>query len=213
MATTKQNTSGILLVVGMQNDKLTAMTWGGEVASDERRGSIPKTSDRRTELVAEVNRCIQIAMEAGWKVKYVLDVHHPMHSSFKGHGGTLQSHCVLSTWGCNPFSGLKFGLPGTDLLIRGLDRDGDSADAFWTTVPSSPTRLVATKSHFLVLCGASPDGCIENTAATALARGMEVCVPEKAAWLLPARNCMPLGVQSLKDIAVRGTDQFWMGSC
>lgn len=204
--------SAILVVVGMQNDKLSAMAWGGEVAKDK-GGTVPKSQDMRTGLVTEVNRCIDIAMEAGWKVKYVLDVHHPMHSSFKGHGGDLQSHCVLSTWGCNPTSGLKFGLPGTDLLIRGLDRDGDSANAFWTTVSSSPTRLLASTagSPLLILCGASPDGCIENTAATALGHGMEVCVPQNASWLLPDNHSMPLGVQTLKDI--RGTNQFWKGSC
>lgn len=200
----------MLLVVGMQNDKISAMAWGGEGAS--LRGQTVPTASVDA-LRGEVNRCIEFATAAGWKIAFVLDLHHPMHCSFEGHGGALQPHCVLSTWGCNPVSGMHFAVPGSDLLIRGVDADGDSADAFWITekphLHATHTRLLASldcirggetkrsntvsskkkaqaarEPPLLVLCGASPDGCIENTVASALRLGIRTCAVEKALWLL-----------------------------
>ena len=151
-----------------------------------------------------MNRCIDFATTNGWKTTYVMDLHHPMHTSFEGHGGTLKPHCVLSTWGCNPISGMHFGLPGSDLVVRGVDSDGDSADAFWTTAPphphASPSRLLeslggvpkksrkkkTSNAPLIVICGISPDGCIENTAASAARHGFRVCVVGDATWTLRA---------------------------
>ncbi len=179
----------MLLVVGMQNDKLSAMAWGGEKASlhHGRNGVVPTASV--TAFCSEVNRCIEFASAAGWRTTYVLDLHHPMHCSFQGHGGALHPHCVLSSWGCNPVSGLHYAVPGSDLIIRGVDADGDSSDAFWITeMPhphAAPTRLFDTLgcATTLVICGASPDGCIENTAASAVRYGIRTCAVSTALWL------------------------------
>jgi nicotinamidase-related amidase len=205
-----------LLVVGMQNDKINAMGWRGEEASLHSQTTVPNPP-HVSAFRDEVNHCIEFANAAGWKTTYVLDLHHPMHTSFVGYGGTLKPHCVLSTWGCNPVSGMHFGLPGSDLVVRGVDTDGDSADAFWTTAHphphASPTRFVLvhhlTHHHadtwctrlleslggvqkksrkkvkpLLVICGTSPDGCIENTAASAERLGFRVCIVETATWTL-----------------------------
>ena len=205
MAPNKHTAARLLLVVGMQNDKLSAMAWGGEEASLRRDGAVPATP-AANQFRAEVNSCIAFAAASGWKIAYVLDVHHPKHSSFQGHGGAMRQHCVLSTWGCNPVSGMHFGMRGSELIIRGVDTDGDSADAFCiTTTPQNkdPTCLRALlakkKAPLLVVCGASPDGCIENTAASALEMGFRVCAVEKALWLR-AGVALPHGVRRASSV-------------
>ena len=211
----------MLLVVGMQNDKLRAMAYGGEEESLRRVLTVPTPSGVDA-FRSEVNRSIEFAAASRWRITYVMDLHHPMHFSFESNGGALHPHCVLSTLGCNPVSGMHFGWPESDLLIRGVDTDGDSADAFWITAKphrhACPTRLLESlggsakkpkqekkgskrSSHkeppVLVLCGASPDGCIENTAASAMGFGMRVCAVENGLWMRDGA-VLPPGVRALR---------------
>jgi nicotinamidase-related amidase len=55
------------------------------------------------------------------------------------------------------------------MVVRGLDIDGESDDAFYVSFPHSPSRLRSLLPSYttIYMCGASPDGCIEATARTA----------------------------------------------
>jgi hypothetical protein len=94
--------------------------------------------------------------------------------------------------GFDPPTGLHFGHNGMDMIFRGIDMDGDSSDAF------SSSRLQGKGG--LVLCGTSPDGCIETTIATAKARGIPTYIVAGAVWLLGE---VPEGV-SVLDLSLTG---------
>lgn len=159
-------------------------------------------------------------------------------SSSPGHdSGCLshkKKHCVLGTWGSGAVTGLNFGIlkkrgdcehnidsassvimqeQQEDLVLRGLDMDGDSHNAFWVTEPphsrASPSRLgqliqcmldeklLQRKIRMvLVICGTSPDGCIENTSAEALKMFPDilVCTVKEATWLRPTFSTMVNGM-------------------
>lgn len=140
----------VLLVVGMQNDKCSRCS---------------------TVLVPRVNACIRAAQTRGWRVVFALDLHHPRHISFQ----TETPHCILQTLGAGMASGLLFGFPGSDLIVRGVDQHEDSNDAFFISEPSNTYSLLRTMlcggNTRLCLCGASPDGCLEQTTLTASLRG------------------------------------------
>jgi nicotinamidase-related amidase len=71
--------------------------------------------------------------------------------------------------------GLQFGFPNSDLVVRGVDLDQDSNAAFYVSTPGSPSHLrdLLGDIKTLYLCGASPDGCIEQTAQTASSLGYQ----------------------------------------
>jgi len=145
--------AAVLLVVGMQNDKYSA-----------RVAYTCETS------LARVNNCIQAARDREWQVIFALDLHHPQHISFQ----TQHPHCVLRSWGSEMVNGLQYGFDGSDMVVRGLDKDDDSNDAFFVSnmlfdEPSQLRALIASRR--LCVCGFSPDGCIEQTAMTAATRG------------------------------------------
>jgi len=163
-----------LLVVGMQVDKV---------------GAMRLSSAHQQQLVRAVNSCVEMVAQRGGKIIYALDLHHPKHSSFVNG----EKHCVLGTLGAEPVVGLHFGQAGSDIVFRGLDRDGDSSDAFWITEPphedATESRLGQMLRHhctqLLIVCGASPDGCIESTVASARLRAgaLTICVPLDATAL------------------------------
>ena len=149
----KKKMAAVLLVVGMQNDKYGA-----------RAAYTCNTS------LARVNDCILAARQREWQVVFALDLHHPQHMSFQ----TQPAHCVLRSWGSDIVNGLQYGFDGSDMVVRGLDKDDDSDDAFFVSnlfaeSPSQLRKLLASRR--LCLCGFSPDGCIEQTAITASTRG------------------------------------------
>jgi nicotinamidase-related amidase len=158
-----------LLVVGMQNDK--AMMMNHSLVKENKR---PIACD--TQFVNAVNMCIDAANERGWLIIYAKDLHHCRHCSFQH----VESHCVLGSWGSVHISGLRYALPGSEQVVRGLDIDGDSHDAYYITDPtyskytkeSSLRSIMAVKGlTSLLICGLSPEGCIEKTAATAARLG------------------------------------------
>ena len=168
-----------LLVVGMQRDKVNAMCRGGEATAQMKR------HERFDTICDDVNQCIDFAMKNGWGVTFAMDMHHPKHGSFVGNGGELQPHCVIRTMGYDPPTGLRFGEAGMDTVFRGIEMDGDSADAFWVSTRKSGSRLHGLLSaEGIVVCGTSPDGCIENTIATALEKGIPTYIAADAVWLL-----------------------------
>jgi nicotinamidase-related amidase len=180
-----------LLVVGMQRDKISAMSRGGEGALIS---SCTMRHDARCATIcSEVNRCIDYAMKNGWGVTFAMDMHHPNHPSFDVNGGTLRPHCVLRTMGFEPPTGLRFGDKGMDMIFRGIELDGDSADAFWVTEKMCSSRLQLSEEG-VVLCGTSPDGCIENTMATAIQKGIPTYIAAEGVWLLGE---LPEGVRIL----------------
>ena len=166
----------MLLVVGMQNDKY--------------RPAMIRPSSESCSIVAvphllqKVNECIRTARARDWQVVFALDLHHPQHISFDEQH---PPHCVLQTWGSSVVNGLEYGFVGSDMVLRGLDKDEDSNDAFYVSqnsaappsfsrlrqllrMPASSTTGVGELKR-LALCGASPDGCIERTALTAATAG------------------------------------------
>ena len=187
-----------LLVVGMQRDKLSAMTRGGE-GNDKRSTKHDARSDT---ICGDVNRCIDFATKNGWKIVFAMDMHHKGHCSFYVNGGTLRTHCVIGTMGYDPATGLRFCESGMDIVWMGTEKDGDSSDAFWdiaktcgmACAQSSRLHGVIAKTEGLVVCGTSPDGCIENTIATARERGVPVHIVGDAVWLLDE---LPRGVSIL----------------
>jgi nicotinamidase-related amidase len=187
-----------LLVVGMQKDKVSAMTRGGE-ENDKRSTKHNAKSDT---ICGDVNQCIDFAMKNGWKVVFAMDMHHRGHSSFYVNGGTLRTHCVIGTMGYDPVTGLRFCENGMDIVWLGTEKDGDSSDAFWDIAKTCGSRLHSMVSDGLVVCGTSPDGCIENTIATAQGRGIPVHIVGDAVWLLGE---MPAGARVLNLSS--------MGSC
>ena len=145
--------STVLLVVGMQNDKYHT-----------------RAEYTCTTTLSNINKCIQAARKMNWQVVFALDLHHPQHMSFQ----KQIQHCVLRSWGSDMVNGLEYGFPGSEMVLRGLDKDDDSSDAFFVSnilneTPSQLRALVAESR--LCLCGFSPDGCIEQTAITASTRG------------------------------------------
>ena len=178
----------MLLVVGMQKDKVDAMGRGGEQSTAKH---VPM--GRHGTIRRDVNQCIDFAMKNGWCVTFAMDMHHKGHSSFYNNGGTLRDHCVVGTMGCDPIYGLRYGEMGMDTVYRGTEMDGDSSDAFWDIEKKCGSRLheLLSKAKGLVVCGTSPDGCIENTLSTALERGFPVHIVADAVWLLDE---MPKGV-------------------
>ena len=185
-----------LLVVGMQRDKVAAMTRGGE-ENDKRSTKHDALGDT---ICVDVNRCIDFAMKNGWKVVFAMDMHHRAHSSFYANGGTLRTHCVIGTMGYEPVTGLRFCEPASplqwDVVWMGTEKYGDSSDAFWDISKRCSTRLnkIVAKSDGLVVCGTSPDGCIENTLATAREKGVAAHIVGGAVWLLGG---VPAGVSVL----------------
>jgi nicotinamidase-related amidase len=181
-----------LLVVGMQKDKVSAMARGGE----ENEQRLIRHDGRSDSICGEVNRCIDFALKKGWGVAFAMDMHHRSHCSFYNNGGALRNHCVIGTMGYDPVTGLRFGEAGMDMVCRGTEKDGDSSDAFWDVAKKCGSRLqsILSKEDGVVLCGTSPDGCIENTIATARERGIPVYIVAEAMWVLGE---MPTGVQVL----------------
>jgi len=187
-----------LLVIGMQNDKYTA-------------SSAMLSMGKGRILTCNVNKCIETAIQNQWNIVYALDLHHPKHSSFEDYGGLYKPHCILATMGSYHVSALHFAVPGSEMVTRGVDMDGDSNDAFWITDPShttpcesrlrsilmkqqqqsadaAATSTTSTANHMLFLCGTSPDGCIESTAATASRLGFTVCIIKDATCLVVAEG-------------------------
>ena len=172
------DTTTVLLVVGMQNDKYRPTSLRASDSACDHITFVPH-------LLAQVNHCIRTARSRGWSVIFALDLHHPQHVSFQKSGGcnSRPPHCVLQSWGSNIVTGLEFGFDGSDMVVRGLDKDQDSDDAFYVSndgtsplpVLSRLKRLLRSvttnERKRLAICGASPDGCIEQTALTASSKG------------------------------------------
>ena len=163
--------TNVLVVFGMQNDKFTLL--------QDRKVSVVNLRGYDG-IIGKVNKCIDYAKNNDWKVVYALDIHHAMHCSFEKQGGDSKHHCILATWGSSHVCGLHYAIPGSEQVVRGLDIDGDSNDAFYITEKSQSaysreSRLAEiirehkkhnSKPANLYLCGISPDGCIEKTAIT-----------------------------------------------
>ena len=184
-----QTPSVLLLVVGMQNDKYRpVVALPNETCLSQESIHQIITS---THLLTKVNECITAARERAWKVVFALDLHHPKHASFQ----TRPPHCVMQTWGADVVRGLQFGFDTSDLVYRGLDKDKDSDDAFYVSVPGSPSHLRFLMSEqqatTLCLCGASPDGCIEQTARTASLLGYKPLIISDCSVLLSTTATTP----------------------
>jgi nicotinamidase-related amidase len=156
-----------LLVVGMQNDKAAMMN---RLSAGEDKKHAVAVCDAR--FVKSVNMCIDAASAMGWLIIYAKDLHHQRHCSFQD----VERHCVLGSWGSEHISGLRYALPGSEQLVRGLDMDGDSNDAYYVTdqnyskyIKESSLRSIMAVNCYtnLLICGLSPEGCIEQTATTA----------------------------------------------
>ncbi len=181
--------TNVLVVFGMQNDKFTSL--------EDLKLEVVNLKGYDG-IIGRVNKCIDYAQSNGWKVVYALDIHHPRHSSFEEQGGVNKRHCVLATWGSTHVCGLHYAIPGSEQVVRGLDIDGDSDDAFYITEKSQCThsresRLAEIirehKTHNsgaanLYLCGISPDGCIEKTAKTGQRLGNKAIIISDCSILL-----------------------------
>jgi nicotinamidase-related amidase len=164
----RRTSDALLLVVGMQNDKCSRL-----------HAQLPH-------LVPRINACIREASARGWKLVFALDLHHPQHVSFQ----KASPHCVLQTYGAQMVRALEYlQVRDADMVVRGLDKDGDSDDAFYVSA-GSPSRLkdllwnpVAGQCLRFYMCGVSPDGSIEVSAQTASERGCPPVVIADASYM------------------------------
>ena len=188
-----------LLGVGMQNDK--ALMMNRDLIKENKR---PIACD--VQFVKAVNMCIDVANERGWLIIYAKDLHHPLHCSFQ----RVEKHCVLGSWGSVHISGLRYALPGSEQLVRGLDMDGDSNDAYYVTDQNYSKRTKESRLRSimavnglttLLICGLSPDGCIEQTAATATKFGHNPIVISDCAVLASTTITSPPPAKPFQEIA------------
>jgi nicotinamidase-related amidase len=168
-----------LLVIGMQNDKVAMIN---KYLEKENLISSP--------FIKKVNTSIEMARDRGWVIIYAMDLHHSNHCSFAQQG----RHCILGSWGSVQVSGLHYALPRSEQLVRGVDIDGDSNDAYYITdrhfsacTKESKLREIinADNLHPLYISGLSPEGCIEQTCYTAATFGHEPIIISDCTTLLP----------------------------
>jgi nicotinamidase-related amidase len=183
MSLMKTKAHAALLVIGMQNDKLAIIN-----------RHLEKENTITSSFIKNVNASIELARDRGWMIIYAMDLHHTNHCSF----ARQPKHCILGSWGSVQVSGLHYALPRSEQLVRGLDIDGDSNDAYYITdkgysecAKESRLREIINASHLspLYISGLSPDGCIEQTCLTAAKFGHEpIIISDCTMLLLPTPN-------------------------
>jgi nicotinamidase/pyrazinamidase len=128
-----------------------------------------------SEVVAEVNRETETAVNAGALVVYTQDWHPPDTPHFAKDGGVWPVHCVFQTWGAELHP---------DLVVRGdVIRKGSAGEDGYsgfsvrdpTTGDVKATRLGSLLRERgierVVVVGLATDYCVKETALDALQQG------------------------------------------
>jgi nicotinamidase/pyrazinamidase len=137
-----------------------------------------------SEVVAEVNRETETAVNAGALVVYTQDWHPPDTPHFAKDGGVWPVHCVFQTWGAELHP---------DLVVRGdVIRKGSAGEDGYsgfsvrdpTTGDVTATRLGSLLRERgierVVVVGLATDYCVKETALDALQQGWGTTVIRRA---------------------------------
>ena len=145
-----------LLIVDVQNDFLP----GGSLAVA-----------RGDEVVAVLNRYLQIFTVKKLPVYATRDWHTLRHCSFRARGGPWPPHCVADTRGAQFAAALKLP-PSAVVISKATSAEQDAYSGFEGT--DLDTSLRAANITRLYIGGLATDYCVLNTVRDALRLGYEV---------------------------------------
>ena len=136
------------------------------------------------EIIAEVNRHVDAAVQAGATVVYTQDWHPPETPHFATSGGVWPVHCVRDTWGAELHPDLvvagptvRKGTGGEDGYSGFTMRDPVTGE---TTLTELRGILDEHATERVVVVGLALDVCVKATAEDALTMGYDVTVPTDA---------------------------------
>jgi nicotinamidase/pyrazinamidase len=151
-----------LILVDLQNDFLP----GGSLA-------VPHGD----EVVAPLNRCIDVFRASGLPIYATRDWHTSNHCSFKDFGGIWPVHCVADTEGAAFAPGLRLP-PSAEVISKATTEDVDSYSGFRHTELDAKLKEAGVKRLFVG--GLATDYCVLNTVDDALGLGYKVLLIEDA---------------------------------
>ena len=134
------------------------------------------------QVVANANRAIAEATEAGALVVYTQDWHPADTPHFEKDGGIWPVHCVGDTWGAEFHDNLtadagpvvRKGVDGNDGYSGFTTRDPQSGDERATDLEDI---LLEAEIERCVVVGLATDYCVKETVLDACRLGFEVLVP------------------------------------
>lgn len=134
------------------------------------------------QVVANVNRAITAAVEAGAPVTYTQDWHPASTPHFEKDGGIWPVHCVADSWGAqfhedlttNAGPTVRKGVDGNDGYSGFTTRDPQSGDEQQTELEDI---LLEVGVERCVVVGLATDYCVKETVLDACRLGFEVLVP------------------------------------
>lgn len=138
--------------------------------------------DGADKVVAQANRQIARATEAGALVVYTQDWHPEHTPHFEQDGGIWPVHCVGDTWGAEFHADLiadagptvRKGVDGNDGYSGFTTRDPQSGDQHPTDLEDI---LLEAEIERCVVVGLATDYCVKETVLDACRLGFEVLVP------------------------------------
>ena len=136
-------------------------------------------------VIDAANAAISDALSAGALVVYTQDWHPEHTPHFETEGGLWPVHCVGETWGAELHA--ELARDNGPVVRKGVD-GADGYSGFTTRDPQSgeqhPTALAELLSKHgierVITIGLATDYCVVETAADAIALGLEVVVPTAA---------------------------------
>ena len=136
-------------------------------------------------VIDAANAAISDALGAGALVVYTQDWHPERTPHFETEGGLWPIHCVGGTWGAQFHA--ELARDNGPAVRKGVD-GADGYSGFTTRDPQSgeqhPTALAELLSEHgikrAIVIGLATDYCVVETAADAIALGLEVVVPTAA---------------------------------
>lgn len=128
------------------------------------------------EVLAPINRLIDVYRAAGLPVYASRDWHPPLHCSFSDQGGPWPIHCVAGSDGARFSAALH--LDDAIVVSKAETVDVDAYSAFNGTGLAETLR--ARRIERLAVCGLATDYCVLNTAVDALAAGFGVLLVSEA---------------------------------
>lgn len=132
---------------------------------------------RGDEVVAPVNRLVELFNRRALPVVASRDWHPAEHCSFAAQGGPWPPHCVAATDGAAFAAALR--LPADAIVVSKADTAGqDAYSAFNGTGLAAMLRARGVRR--LVVCGLATDYCVLNTVLDALDAGFAVLVVAEA---------------------------------
>ena len=125
------------------------------------------------EVIAPLNRAINMFERAGLPIFYSRDWHPANHISFKAQGGPWPRHCVAGTDGAAFAPTLR--VPTTASIVsKATMAERDAYSAFQDTTLASQLRAAAVRRVFIG--GLATDYCVKATVLDAKREGLDVKV-------------------------------------